>query len=114
MRFGGWAWLLLGVSLAAVSQQNQNLNMGHPQELSVQHHATPEEIRDRASSVQFQKDVKELSDLCAAVPRDMDGPEAGHFAERSYRSAQTDGEALEARARAVDARLDPTSPAFSS
>lgn len=77
MRFGGWAWLLLGVSLAAVSQQNQNLNMGHPQELSVQHHATQEEIRDRASSVQFQKDVKELSDLCAAVPRDMDGLKQG-------------------------------------
>lgn len=77
MRFGGWAWLLLGVSLAAVSQQNQNLNMGHPQELSVQHHATPEEIRDRAGSVQFQKDVKELSDLCAAVPRDMDGLKQG-------------------------------------
>ena len=77
MRFGGWAWLLLGVSLAAVSQQNQNLNMAHPQELSVQHHATAEEIRDRASGMQFQKDVKELSDLCAAVPRDMDGLKQG-------------------------------------
>jgi hypothetical protein len=77
MRFGGWAWLLLGVSLAAVSQQNQNLNMGHPQELSVQHHATPEEIRDRASGMQFQKDVKELYELCDSVPHDMEALKQG-------------------------------------
>ena len=72
MRFGRVLCLFLGISVGAVPQQNQNLNVGHPQDMTVQHHATPEEIRDRASGVQFQKDVKELSDLCASVPHDMD------------------------------------------
>lgn len=45
--------------------------------MAVQHHATPEEIRDRAAYLQFQMNVKELSDLCASVPRDMDGLKQG-------------------------------------
>lgn len=77
MRFAGWGWLFLGVSLLAVSQQNQNLNVGHPQEISVQHHATPEELRDRVAKAQFQKDLSELSELCTSVPHDMDALKQG-------------------------------------
>jgi hypothetical protein len=51
--------------------------MGHPQEVRVQHHALPEEIRDRLSNSQFQKDAKELAELCASVPADMDGVKQG-------------------------------------
>jgi len=51
--------------------------MARPTEVSVQHRATPEEIRDRAAKAQFQKDVNELSDLCASVPHDMDGLKQG-------------------------------------
>jgi hypothetical protein len=77
MRFGGMLSVFLVFSIALLSQQNQNLNVGHPQEMTVQHHATPEEIRDRASTAQFQKDLKELSELCASVPHDMDGLKQG-------------------------------------
>ena len=51
--------------------------MARPTEMSVQHHATPEEIRDRAANQQFQKDAKELSDLCASVPHEMDALKQG-------------------------------------
>jgi hypothetical protein len=51
--------------------------MARPTEISVQHHATPEEIRDRAANHQFQKDAKELSDLCAYVPHEMDALKQG-------------------------------------
>ena len=51
--------------------------MARPTEISVQHHATPEEIRDRAANHQFQKEVKELSDLCASVPHEMDALKQG-------------------------------------
>src|SRR5215470_18691708 len=67
----------LAASAAAIAQQNQNLNVGHPQEISVQHHATPEELRDRVAKAQFQKDLQELSDLCNSVPHDMDGVKQG-------------------------------------
>ena len=77
MRFGRLFSCFLALSLGAALLQSQGVNMARPTEISVQHHATPEEIRDRAANLQFQKDVKELSDLCAAVPRDMDGLKQG-------------------------------------
>jgi peptide deformylase len=57
--------------------------MARPTEISVQHHATPEEIRDRAANHQFQKDVKELSDLCASVPHEMDALKQGVLSKDS-------------------------------
>ena len=77
MRFITPLCFLLPLSAAAVAQQNQNLNVGHPQEISVQHHATAEELRDRVAKAQFQKDVTELADLCNSVPRDMDALKQG-------------------------------------
>lgn len=83
MRFSRLLCLFLAVSAGSVAQQNQNINFGHPQEISVQHHATPEEMRDRFAGVQFQKDVKELSELCGTVPHDMDGLKQGVFSKET-------------------------------
>jgi len=77
MRFFTPLCLALFAATAATAQQNQNLNVGHPQEISVQHHATPEELRDRVAKAQFQKDLQELSELCNSVPHDMDGVKQG-------------------------------------
>jgi hypothetical protein len=77
MRFGTLRCLLVGASVCALAQQNQNLNVGHPQEISVQHHATAEELRDRVAKAHFQKDIQELTDLCNSVPHDMDALKQG-------------------------------------
>ena len=53
------------------------MNLKHPDEVAVQKQTTPEEMRDRAARLQLQKDVKELSDLCASIPPDMDGVKQG-------------------------------------
>ena len=81
MRFSRLLCLFLAVSAGSVAQQNQNINFGHPQEISVQHHATPEEMRDRFANVQLQKDVKELSELCNSVPHDMEALKQGALAK---------------------------------
>ena len=73
MRFDGFPFLVLGLVLAAIPLLSQNVNPMHPEEISVQRHLSPEEIRDRLSGPQIQKDAKELSELCASVPADMDG-----------------------------------------
>ena len=45
--------------------------------MQVQKHLSPEDIRARAASVQFQKDAKELSQLCSSIPTDLDGLKRG-------------------------------------
>ena len=77
MRSKGLPFLLLGLVLAALPLPSQNVNPMHPEEISVQRHLSPEEIRDRLSASQIQKDAKELSALCASVPADMDGIKQG-------------------------------------
>ena len=49
--------------------------------MTVQHHATAEEIRDRVANVQFQKDVANLAQLCNTVPQDMDALKQGALAK---------------------------------
>jgi hypothetical protein len=83
MRFGRFLSCFLGLSLGSAPLHGQDVNMARPTEMSVQHRATPEEIRDRAAKAQFQKDVKELSDLCASVPHDMDGLKQGVLSKDS-------------------------------
>ena len=74
----GSFYLLLGALLVTIPLPSQTVNLNHPsQEIEVQHHATPEEIRDRLSGPQMQKDAKELADLCASIPADMDGVRRG-------------------------------------
>jgi hypothetical protein len=70
--------LLSGALLLPIPLPSQTVNLNHPsQEIEVQHQATPEEIRDRLSRPQLQKDAKELADLCASIPADMEGVRRG-------------------------------------
>jgi hypothetical protein len=66
-----------GAVLATVPLAAQNPNIMHPQEIEAQHHATPEEIRDRLNQPQFQKDTKELADLCTSLLADLNGLKQG-------------------------------------
>lgn len=77
MRSNQFFALLVGALLVAVPVRSQNVNMGHPQEIHVQHHPSPEEIRDRLNGPQLQKDAKELAEICALVRADMDGVKQG-------------------------------------
>jgi len=63
--------------LVAVPLTAQNVNTMNPPEIHAQHHATPEEVRDRASNLQLQKDAKDLAELCAALQPDLNGVEKG-------------------------------------
>ena len=69
--------LVMGVLLIAVSLPGQNVNPMHPEEISVQKHASPDDMRARAASLQLQKDAKELAELCAAMPGNLDGVKQG-------------------------------------
>ena len=70
-------FVLLVVLLVASFLHSQDVNLARPQDMSVQKHASPEEIRDRLSNAQFHKDAKELSDLCASVSHDIESLEKG-------------------------------------
>lgn len=70
--------LVLGVLLAAAAPvSSQNVNTMHPQEIDVQKHPSPEDMRGRAASLQLQRDAKELAGLCALVSDDMDRVKQG-------------------------------------
>ena len=47
------------------------------EEINVQHHPSPEDIRDRLTASQVQKDAKELAEICAVVTTDMDSAKKG-------------------------------------
>ena len=69
--------LALLLSLAAIEVCAQDVNMGRPPEISVQHAPTAEEVRSRLSNAQLQKDAKELADLCGSMPADLDAVRQG-------------------------------------
>jgi hypothetical protein len=77
MRSNGVFFLLLGALVTAAPLPSQNVNLKHPEEVSAQKPLTSDEIRERAVRIQLQKDAKELSELCASVPSDMDGIRQG-------------------------------------
>jgi len=66
-----------GVCLLAAPLSSQNVNPMHPQEVEVQKHQSPEDMRARAANLQLQKNVKELAGLCASVSDDMDQVKQG-------------------------------------
>jgi hypothetical protein len=68
MRFTRLLCLLVGVVIAPVALRTQNVNPMHPEEIQVQKHTSPEDMRARLANVQLQKDAKELAELCASVP----------------------------------------------
>jgi hypothetical protein len=63
--------------LVAVPAASQSVNMSRPSEIHAQHHATPEEIRDRQAAPQLQKDAKDLAELCSSIREDMNGVQQG-------------------------------------
>ncbi len=67
----------LTVLLTALRLPSQNVNPMHPEEIQVQKHASPDDMRARVASVQFQKDLSELANLCASVSHEMDGVKQG-------------------------------------
>jgi hypothetical protein len=69
--------LSFGVLLGAVVASAQNVNLKHPDDIGAQKQITPDEMRDRAAQAQLQKDAKELGELCASIPPDMDGVKRG-------------------------------------
>jgi len=69
--------LMWGVMLVAIPARTQNVNPTHPVEIQAQKHLSPDEMRDRFANVELQKDVRELAELCASVPNDMDGVKQG-------------------------------------
>ena len=69
--------LVLGVLVAAVSLRSQNVNPNYPVEIQAQKHDSPDDIRTRVSNLELQKNAKELGELCAALPSDMDGVKQG-------------------------------------
>ncbi len=77
MRHTALLCLLLGLPLVALPARSQNVNMEHPEEVHAQKLPSPEDIRARAANVQLQKDAKELAELCASIPADMDGVRRG-------------------------------------
>ena len=62
------------ISLPALSQ---GVNPAHPTEIQAQKHVSPEELRARVASAQFQKDANELTELCSTVGKDMEGVKRG-------------------------------------
>lgn len=69
--------VLLASMLLTVPVQGQGVNTMHPPEIDAQKHASPEDLRDRMGDLQFQKDAKELAEICASVSGDMDGVKQG-------------------------------------
>ena len=78
MRSSRCSRLVLGVLLVAAGPlSSQNVNPMHPQEIDVQKHPSPDDVRARAASLQLQKDTEELAGLCASVSNDMDHVKQG-------------------------------------
>ena len=81
MRFPRLLWLLVGIVVVPATLRTQNVNPMHPEEIQVQKHASPEDMRERLANVQLQKDAKDLAELCASVPVDMAGIKQGVLAK---------------------------------
>lgn len=77
MRHFGVLCLVLAVLHGTIVVSAQNVNLKHPNDVSVQKQITPDEMRERAAQTQLQKDAKELAELCASIPGDMNGVKEG-------------------------------------
>jgi hypothetical protein len=99
--------LLTGVLLITGPLPGQNVNPMHPEEISVQKHTSPDDMRARAANVQLQKDAKELADLCASVPGDLDGVKQGLMSKDLLEKLKR----MEKLSKRVRELLTQTSPA---
>jgi hypothetical protein len=78
MRSATLPCLLLGFLLLIPPVPSQNVNMNRPEEVHTgQQVPSADAMMSRLNNVQLQKDAKELSDLCASIPPDMDGIKRG-------------------------------------
>ena len=77
MRFTSPLIVLLASMLLSVPVEGQGVNTMHPPEIGAQKHASPEDLRDRMGDLQFQKDAKDLAEICTSVPGDMEGVKQG-------------------------------------
>jgi hypothetical protein len=98
---------VMGLLLIAVSLPGQNVNPMHPEEISAQKHASPDDMRARTANVQLQKDARELSELCAAMPSDLDGVKQGLMSKDVLEKLKR----MEKLSRHVREMLTQTSPA---
>ena len=57
MRFTRLLCLLVGVVVVPAALRPQNVNPMHPEEIQVQKHTSPEDMRARLANVQLQKDA---------------------------------------------------------
>ena len=64
--------LLVGLFLVAPQAVGQGVNTARPPEIHAQHQPSPEQMRDRVGQQRLEQDAKDLSDLCATIPADMD------------------------------------------
>lgn len=56
---------------------SQGVNPAHPTEIQAQKHVSPEDLRARVARVEFQKDAKELTELCGTIGKDMEDVKQG-------------------------------------
>ena len=75
------AWMLMGMSLLAVTLPSQNINLKRPEEIQVQKPLSPDEMRARVAQLQLQRDAKELAELCSSVSSDMDVVKQGRLSK---------------------------------
>ena len=101
-------YLVLVFLLTAVLLRSQNVNTANPVEIQAQKNRTPEDMRARVSNAQLQKDAKELANLCASIPVDMDAVKQGLLAKDLLEKLKR-VEKLSKRVREQLAR-DATSP----
>jgi hypothetical protein len=105
MRFTGLLCLI--VLLMAVPLPSENVNLKHPEEIHAQKYPSPDDMRTRVANLQLQKDAKELADLCASVPRDMEGVKQGILAQDVLQKLKR-VEKLSKRVRELLTRTSPT------
>ena len=77
MRSAQLLCLLAGVAFVTPALHTQNVNPMHPEGIEAQKHVSREDMRARLANVQFQKHAKELAELCALIPQDMDEVKQG-------------------------------------
>ena len=77
MRSIAFVCLLLGLLLGVLPARTQNVNMARPVEIHSGRVPPADAMRARLANQQLQKDAKELSELCASMPADLDGVRRG-------------------------------------
>ena len=99
--------MLIGLLLTIGLLSGQNVNPMHPEEISAQKHPSPDDMRTRVANAQLQKDAKELSELCASMPGDMDGVKQGLMSKDVLEKLKR----MEKLSKRVRELLTQTSPA---